>query len=38
MPGKEIAPQVRPDGAVKTGDFQLAEPTEAELERRRTPT
>jgi dihydrofolate reductase len=24
-----------PDGAVKTGDFQLAEPSEAELERRR---
>jgi dihydrofolate reductase len=24
-----------PDGAVKAGDFQLAEPTEAELERRR---
>jgi dihydrofolate reductase len=27
-----------PDGAVKTGDFQLAEPTEAELERRRKLT
>ena len=27
-----------PDGAVKTGDFQLAEPTAAELERRRTLT
>jgi len=27
-----------PDGAVKTGDFQLAEPSAAELERRRTLT
>ena len=27
-----------PDGAVKAGDFQLAEPTEAELERRRKLT
>jgi dihydrofolate reductase len=27
-----------PDGAVKSGDFQLAEPTEAELERRRKLT
>ena len=27
-----------PDGAVKTGDFQLAEPSEAELERRRKLT
>ena len=27
-----------PDGAVKTGDFQLAEPSEAELERRRNLT
>jgi dihydrofolate reductase len=25
-------------GAVKTGDFQLAEPSEAELERRRSLT
>jgi len=28
----------RPDGMVKTGDFQLAEPSEAELDRRRNPT
>jgi hypothetical protein len=28
----------RPDGAVKTGDFQLAEPSEAEVERRRKLT
>jgi hypothetical protein len=26
------------DGAVRTGDFQLAEPTEAELQRRRNLT
>jgi dihydrofolate reductase len=26
------------NGAVKTGDFQLAEPSEAERERRRSPT
>jgi dihydrofolate reductase len=28
----------RPDGMVKTGDFQLAEPSEAELDRRRNLT
>jgi hypothetical protein len=28
----------KPDGAVKTGDFQLAEPTEAEPGRRRNLT
>ena len=28
----------QPAGEVKTGDFQLAEPTEAELERRRNLT
>jgi dihydrofolate reductase len=33
-----IVANYRPDGAVKTGDFQLAEPTEAELERRRNLT
>jgi len=33
-----IVAYYRPDGAVKTGDFQLAEPTEAELERRRNLT
>jgi dihydrofolate reductase len=33
-----IVANYRPDGAVKTGDFQLAEPTEAELERRRKLT
>ncbi|HEY3637851.1 MAG TPA: dihydrofolate reductase family protein [Rhizomicrobium sp.] len=31
-----IVANYRPDGAVKTGDFSLAEPTEAELERRST--
>lgn len=30
-----IVANYKPDGAVKTGSFQLAEPTEAELERRR---
>jgi len=30
-----IVANYAPDGAVKTGDFQLAEPSEAELERRR---
>jgi len=30
-----IVANYQPDGAVKTGDFQLAEPSEAELERRR---
>ena len=33
-----IVANYAPDGAVKTGDFQLAEPTEAELERRRNLT
>ncbi|HZT18623.1 MAG TPA: dihydrofolate reductase family protein [Dongiaceae bacterium] len=33
-----IVATYRPDGAVKTGSFQLAEPSEAELERRRTLT
>jgi dihydrofolate reductase len=33
-----IVANYRPDGAVKTGDFQLAEPSEAELERRRNLT
>jgi dihydrofolate reductase len=32
-----IVANYRPDGAVKTGDFQLAEPSQAELERRRNP-
>jgi dihydrofolate reductase len=31
-----IVANYKPDGDVKTGDFQLAEPTEAELARRRT--
>ncbi len=30
-----IVTRYKPDGAVKTGDFQLAEPSAAELERRR---
>jgi hypothetical protein len=30
-----IVANYRPDGAVKTGGFQLAEPSAAELERRR---
>jgi dihydrofolate reductase len=30
-----IVATYKPDGAVKTGDFSLAEPSEAELERRR---
>lgn len=30
-----IVASYRPDGAVKTGNFQLAEPSQAELERRR---
>jgi dihydrofolate reductase len=33
-----IVANYKPDGEVKTGDFQLAEPTEAELERRRNLT
>ena len=35
---QHIVANYRPDGAVKTGDFQLAEPTEAELARRRNLT
>ena len=38
FPTGVIVANYRPDGAVKTGDFQLAEPTEAELERRRSLT
>jgi dihydrofolate reductase len=38
FPTGVIVANYQPDGAVKTGDFQLAEPTEAELERRRTLT
>ncbi len=33
-----IVASYKPDGAVKIGSFQLAEPTEAELERRRKLT
>jgi len=33
-----IVANYRPDGAVKTGDFQLAEPSEAEVQRRRNLT
>jgi len=33
-----IVASYQPDGAVKTGDFQLAEPTESELQRRRNLT
>jgi dihydrofolate reductase len=33
-----IVANYQPDGEVKTGDFQLAKPTEAELERRRNLT
>ena len=33
-----IVANYKPVGAVKTGSFQLAEPTEAELERRRNLT
>jgi dihydrofolate reductase len=35
FPTGVIVASYRPDGAVRTGSFQLAEPTEAELERRR---
>jgi dihydrofolate reductase len=35
FPTGVIVTNYRPDGAVKVGDFQLAEPTAAELERRR---
>jgi dihydrofolate reductase len=37
-PAGVIVALYRPDGAVKTGDFQPAEPSEAELERRRNLT
>jgi hypothetical protein len=33
-----IVAKYRPDGAVKTGDFQLVEPSGAEMERRRKLT
>jgi hypothetical protein len=38
FPTGVIVANYQPDGAVKTGDFQLAEPSEAELERRRKLT
>ena len=38
FPTGVIVANYRPDGAVRTGDFQLAEPTEAELARRRNLT
>jgi dihydrofolate reductase len=38
FPTGVIVANYRPDGAVKTGDFQLAEPSEAERERRRNLT
>jgi len=38
FPTGVIVANYQPDGAVRTGSFQLAEPTEAELERRRTLT
>ena len=38
FPTGVIVATYRPDGAVKTGDFQLAEPSAAEVERRRTLT
>ncbi len=38
FPTGVIVANYKPDGAVKSGDFQLAEPTEAELERRRNLT
>jgi dihydrofolate reductase len=38
FPTGVIAATYRPDGAVTTGDFQLAEPSEAEMERRRKLT
>ena len=38
FPTGVIVATYQPAGAVKTGDFQLAEPTEAELERRRNLT
>jgi hypothetical protein len=33
-----IVANYEPDGAVKTGNFPLAEPTDAEIERRRNLT
>jgi dihydrofolate reductase len=38
FPTGVTAATYRPDGAVTTGDFQLAEPSEAEMERRRKLT
>jgi dihydrofolate reductase len=38
FPTGVVVANYQPDGAVKTGDFQLAEPTEAELARRRNLT
>jgi dihydrofolate reductase len=38
FPTGVIVANYRPDGAVKTGSFQLAEPTAAEVERRRNLT
>jgi dihydrofolate reductase len=38
FPTGVIVANYRPDGAVRTGSFQLAEPSEAEIERRRTLT
>jgi dihydrofolate reductase len=38
FPTGVIVANYRPDGAVKTGDFQFAEPTAAELARRRDLT
>ena len=38
FPTGVIVANYRPDGAVKTGDFQLAEPSAAEMERRRKLT
>jgi len=35
IPTGVIVATYRPGGAVKTGDFQLAEPSAAEMERRR---
>jgi dihydrofolate reductase len=37
-PAGVIVASYKPDGTVKTGDFQLPDPTEAELERRRNLT
>jgi dihydrofolate reductase len=38
FPTGVIVANYQPAGEVKTGDFQLAEPTEAELQRRRNLT